>query len=500
MSFSQFGYPYSSTSQFFVSASPSSSFCDSAPRSVSEVPSGAASGTTAAFCCPPYENRLLSGGRPELNAALGVYGSTYAAAAAAATHNYANYFSYGAADASALYSSLNPQCDLKDGSGGLHAGIAQSAAYHPYDPPMGHYHYDRYGSVDLNGTFRRKNATRETTSTLKTWLFEHRKNPYPTKGEKIMLAIITKMTLTQVSTWFANARRRLKKENKMTWSPKNKTGDEQKDGTGKKDPECYEEDIVNKDCKECVEEIEAKLSDLDDIDDDDCDKGVSDAEKIFQDVQILHRGSMAETPKPSLPVLSAATSCHRMSCLKGNPGFVSETAETSRGKLSGVVPGTGFVLQQYEIPRIWSLARTASSSALTGEGRTFKSDCQLQRSRSAMISGGSCVDICSPSSHDSQAMKAFRCNVLSQKTSQLICPPISESAGTPQLSSESTVAEDVAVLGDCGKVPSVMVEVRVSGLCDELPLLPYGQHDPEVELRKKQKRRATELKKRRNCL
>lgn len=41
-----------------------------------------------------------------------------------------------------------------------------------------------------------------------------------------MLAIITKMTLTQVSTWFANARRRLKKENKMTWEPKNKTDDD----------------------------------------------------------------------------------------------------------------------------------------------------------------------------------------------------------------------------------------------------------------------------------
>lgn len=53
-----------------------------------------------------------------------------------------------------------------------------------------------YG-MDLNGA-RRKNATRETTSTLKAWLYEHRKNPYPTKGEKIMLAIITKMTLTQV--------------------------------------------------------------------------------------------------------------------------------------------------------------------------------------------------------------------------------------------------------------------------------------------------------------
>nr|CAD7195426.1 unnamed protein product [Timema douglasi] len=81
-----------------------------------------------------------------------------------------------------------------------------------------------YG-MDLNGA-RRKNATRETTSTLKAWLNEHKKNPYPTKGEKIMLAIITKMTLTQVSTWFANARRRLKKENKMTWEPKNKTDDD----------------------------------------------------------------------------------------------------------------------------------------------------------------------------------------------------------------------------------------------------------------------------------
>lgn len=33
-----------------------------------------------------------------------------------------------------------------------------------------------------------------------------------------MLAVVTKMSLTQVSTWFANARRRLKKENKATWS------------------------------------------------------------------------------------------------------------------------------------------------------------------------------------------------------------------------------------------------------------------------------------------
>ena len=85
-----------------------------------------------------------------------------------------------------------------------------------------------YGaSYDLAA--RRKNATRESTATLKAWLSEHKKNPYPTKGEKIMLAIITKMTLTQVSTWFANARRRLKKENKMTWEPKNRNDDDDDD-------------------------------------------------------------------------------------------------------------------------------------------------------------------------------------------------------------------------------------------------------------------------------
>ena len=55
-----------------------------------------------------------------------------------------------------------------------------------------------------------------------------------------MLAIITKMTLTQVSTWFANARRRLKKENKMQWSPRNRTGDDDDDKNSDDD-----DDITN---------------------------------------------------------------------------------------------------------------------------------------------------------------------------------------------------------------------------------------------------------------
>lgn len=89
--------------QFFVSANPSTTCCDSISRSVTEGPS--APQTAASFCCPSYENRLLASTRTELNAALGMYGSPYAAAAAAAGQNYANYFPYSA-DPSAIYSSL----------------------------------------------------------------------------------------------------------------------------------------------------------------------------------------------------------------------------------------------------------------------------------------------------------------------------------------------------------------------------------------------------------
>ena len=63
----------------------------------------------------------------------------------------------------------------------------------------------------------RSSSTRESTATLKAWLRQHIKNPYPSKVDKIMLAIITRMTLTQVSTWFANARRRLKKDSGLCW-------------------------------------------------------------------------------------------------------------------------------------------------------------------------------------------------------------------------------------------------------------------------------------------
>ncbi|GFV76064.1 jerky-like protein [Trichonephila clavipes] len=43
-------------------------------------------------------------------------------------------------------------------------------------------------------------------------------------------------TINEVSTWFANARRRLKKENKMTWEPRNKTSEgEDRDSSSPRD-------------------------------------------------------------------------------------------------------------------------------------------------------------------------------------------------------------------------------------------------------------------------
>ncbi|EPQ02518.1 Iroquois-class homeodomain protein IRX-1 [Myotis brandtii] len=85
-----------------------------------------------------------------------------------------------------------------------------------------------------------------------------------------MLAIITKMTLTQVSTWFANARRRLKKENKVTWGARSK---DQEDGAlfgsdTEGDPEKAEDD----------EEIDLESIDIDKIDEHDGDQSNEDDE------------------------------------------------------------------------------------------------------------------------------------------------------------------------------------------------------------------------------
>merc|ERR1712012_1346845 len=210
---------------------------DSAPgsrlsSSLSDAPAGPPPHPSPQFPgLDPSNLAALSAGYPRLGGGMMGLG----AAMPTLPYSSSDQNPYSSISMENFYSPLaNPYQSIKEGSApdmpswpsGAGAGLAASAGYYPYDTSsLAAYGYG--GAYGLAGT--RKNVTRESTATLKAWLNEHKKNPYPTKGEKIMLAIITKMTLTQVSTWFANARRRLKKENKMTWEPKNKLDDEDVD-------------------------------------------------------------------------------------------------------------------------------------------------------------------------------------------------------------------------------------------------------------------------------
>ncbi|XP_066569506.1 Iroquois homeobox protein 5a [Amia ocellicauda] len=178
------------------------------------------SASLALYSCPAYSTGVISGprteelGRSSSGSAFAPYAGSTAFSSPSPGYNSHLQYSADPAAAAPFTSYVGSPYDHT-------SGMAGSIGYHPYAAPLGSYPY--------GDPAYRKNATRDATATLKAWLNEHRKNPYPTKGEKIMLAIITKMTLTQVSTWFANARRRLKKENKMTWTPRNRSEDEEEE-------------------------------------------------------------------------------------------------------------------------------------------------------------------------------------------------------------------------------------------------------------------------------
>uniref|UniRef100_A0A3B3XRW0 Homeobox domain-containing protein n=1 Tax=Poecilia mexicana TaxID=48701 RepID=A0A3B3XRW0_9TELE len=226
-------------------------------------------GSLALYSCPAYGASALAAPRNE-DLARSSSGSAFspypgsAAFSASAGAGFSSPLSYSTDPATGFPSYMSSPYDAHT------TGMAGALSYHPYGSPG--YPYQ------LNDPAYRKNATRDATATLKAWLQEHRKNPYPTKGEKIMLAIITKMTLTQVSTWFANARRRLKKENKMTWAPRSKSEDEdEEDGDGeRKEAERSDKTLDN---SEASAEDEGISLHVDTLTDHSC-SAESDGEKV----------------------------------------------------------------------------------------------------------------------------------------------------------------------------------------------------------------------------
>lgn len=65
--------------------------------------------------------------------------------------------------------------------------------------------------VDASTTCReRRRRTRDVCRPLRHWMYGHRDAPYPSRADKLQLATATQLSLTQISNWFANARRRLK--------------------------------------------------------------------------------------------------------------------------------------------------------------------------------------------------------------------------------------------------------------------------------------------------
>ncbi|XP_058474309.1 iroquois-class homeodomain protein IRX-4b [Solea solea] len=320
MAYSQLGYPYSTTPQFLMTSSSLASCLEPAsPRSHPVLRS------------PGHQLTPGTG--------IGVYSGPYPRSQ--------GYYNTCSSDATALYS--RGPLDAKEGAASVHVGTSQTPAYYPYEYTFGQYSYDRHGYSCSDSASRRKNATRETTSTLKAWLQEHQKNPYPTKGEKIMLAIITRMTLTQVSTWFANARRRLKKENKVTWSPRACKGSDDRGCDDNSDEaEKTLKDDKDQSEQQCAD-LQSDLEDFDLLESDasDCDPKPQylpeDSEESsntnlphghLTDPDSLHR---EERLSPDCPRLTAVQ--HQNTSFYPNPDLRGADAK----------------------PKIWSIAQTAVS-------------------------------------------------------------------------------------------------------------------------------------------
>ncbi|XP_076323401.1 uncharacterized protein LOC143232175 [Tachypleus tridentatus] len=364
--------------------------------------------TGQTLCSCQYDAQLLSYQR--LAAAglpLNIYGT--AAAAAAVAYGGDQPLLSLTSDQAALYAPTANGFDIKENLEAWRSLSYAGTMYYPYDSAtLGNYPFPNGYGMDLNGA-RRKNATRETTSTLKAWLSEHRKNPYPTKGEKIMLAILTKMTLTQVSTWFANARRRLKKENKMTWSPRNRCEDDDIDDDGD-DESTRNKDENNSDpsrrCDDsdddetsvsrtlgCVEKMatpsKSSLGDSENVDHLDVeDNQISFNKKL--NVSNINTQEVENAVSSPQSASDPQTSCSSDSLGQSLP--VSRSPDTHSPTIEASTNGSK--------PKIWSIVDTATSS----------SPCSLVSSKVNSLQRTTCLDYLAPYTKSTWYASAFEKN------------------------------------------------------------------------------------------
>ncbi|XP_015238164.1 PREDICTED: iroquois-class homeodomain protein IRX-5 isoform X1 [Cyprinodon variegatus] len=319
------------------------------------------SASLALYSCPAYSTSVISGprteelGRSSSGSAFAPYaGST---AFTSASPGYNSHLPYSADAAAAATFTSYVVSKLKSSPYDHTTGMAGSIGYHPYAAPLGTYPY--------GDPAYRKNATRDATATLKAWLNEHRKNPYPTKGEKIMLAIITKMTLTQVSTWFANARRRLKKENKMTWTPRNRSEDEEEDENidlEKNDDDEPSKPIDKGDSTDT--EADPRLLNPGDIG---CDRFKEESHKetdpLLSDSELKEQEErttelLPDSAKPTTSSPPAAPRGNQAGAPQDKPSDLSLPQNTVTSNVTSVIHSPPSAPK----PKLWSLAEIATSS------------------------------------------------------------------------------------------------------------------------------------------